>query len=208
LRVIDIEALAASQPQHLPYLHFIGSKALKAEAVSAVLGDFPAIAQTGFIPVGDLHLTGGFKDLVADTEDPAFSAAIGDKLGLDLVHKPRLATLRHRSAASDGRIHTDSDSKIATVLIYLNASWTAGGAGQLRVLRSGTDFEDYSAQISPVLGNIFGFRRAANSWHGHLPFAGERKVLQITWLTDDSHVARKTQTAKISRWLKRLNPFG
>jgi SM-20-related protein len=208
LRVINLEALAAFRPHPQPYLHFIGDNVLRAETAPAILADFPSINETGFFPVSTLNISGAFGDLVADTEDPAFSAAVGEKLELDLVHKPRLATLRHWSAASDGRIHTDSVSKIATVLIYLNESWLDSGAGRLRVLRNGKDFEDYSTEISPVLGSIFGFRRADNSWHGHLPFAGERKVLQITWLTDESKLARKTQTAKISRWLKRLNPFG
>jgi len=207
LHVLNLATVTGAPAITDPYRHFIGSDILSPENGAAVLADFPAIKQTGFFPVGDLHVTGNFEKLIADVNDPAFSAAVSEKLGLDLVDKPRLITLRHWSAASDGRIHTDSLSKIATVLIYLNESWRDSGAGRLRVLRNGTDFEDYTAEISPVLGTVFGFRRADNSWHGHLPFAGERKVLQITWLTDASKVAHKTRTAKLSRWLKKLNPF-
>ena len=207
MRVINLEAIAGTLPQPEPYRHFIGSNALKADAAQAVLKDFPKIRETGFFPVSDLEVTGAFQDLLADVDDPAFSAVVSEKLGLDLTDKPKLITLRHWSAASDGRIHTDSVSKIATVLIYLNESWQDAGAGRLRVLRSGSNFEDYAAEISPVLGNVFGFRRSDSSWHGHLPFAGERKVLQVTWLTDASKVAHKTRTARVSRWLKKLNPF-
>lgn len=207
MRVLNLDAIAATQALDQPYRHFIGADALKADAAPAVLRDFPAIKQTGFFPVGDLAVTGAFQDLLADVEDPAFSAAVGEKLDLPLIEKPKLITLRHWSAASDGRIHTDSVSKIATVLIYLNESWQDAGAGRLRVLRSADTFEDYAAEISPVVGSIFGFRRADNSWHGHLPFAGERKVLQVTWLIDQSAVAHKTRTAKVSKLLKKLNPF-
>lgn len=207
MRVLNLDAITAAPPISEPYRHFIGADALKPEATPAVLRDFPTIKQTGFFPVGDLPISGAFGDLVADVEDPAFSAIVSEKLDLPLTEKPKLITLRHWSAASDGRIHTDSISKIATVLIYLNEQWQDSGAGRLRVLRSGSDFKDYTAEISPVVGSIFGFRRADNSWHGHLPFAGERKVLQITWLIDASKVAHKTRTAKFSRLLKKLNPF-
>ncbi len=207
MRVLNLDAITKVLPMAEPYRHFIGAEALKADAAPAVLRDFPAIKQTGFFPVGDLPVAGAFADLLADIEDPAFSAAVGEKLDLPLTEKPKLITLRHWSAASDGRIHTDSVSKIATVLIYLNESWKDAGAGRLRVLRSADNFEDYVAEISPVVGSIFGFRRADNSWHGHLPFAGERKVLQVTWLIDQSAVAHKTRTAKVSKLLKKLNPF-
>ena len=207
MRVINLEAITGTVHQPEPYRHFIGNNVLKPESAPTVLADFPVIKQTGFFPVSDLTITGAFQDLLADVAEPAFSAAVSEKLDLELVGKPRLVTLRHWSAASDGRIHTDSVSKIATVLIYLNEQWRDAGAGRLRVLRSANDLEDYTAEISPVVGSVFGFRRADNSWHGHLPFAGERKVLQVAWLTDESKVGRKTRTAKWSRWLKRLNPF-
>ena len=207
MRVLNLDAITATQALDQPYRHFICAQALKPEATAGVLRDFPAIKQTGFFPVGDLTITGDFQNLLADVEDPTFSAAVSAKLDLGLVDKPKLITLRHWSAASDGRIHTDSVSKIATVLIYLNESWKDAGAGRLRVLRSASNFEDYAAEISPVVGSIFGFRRSESSWHGHLPFPGERKVLQVTWLIDAEAVAHKTRTARVSKLLKKLNPF-
>ncbi len=208
MHAINLEALAATSTLQEPYPHFIGGDIFKGGAATKVLADFPTLKQTGFFPVSDLKVTGAFEDLMQDINEPAFSALVGEKLGIDLTDKPKLITLRHWSAASDGRIHTDSLSKIATVLIYLNDSWLDSGAGRLRVLRNNHDFEDYSAEISPTVGSFFGFRRGENSWHGHLPFAGERKVLQIAWLTDASKVTNKRRSAKISRWLKRLSPFG
>jgi Rps23 Pro-64 3,4-dihydroxylase Tpa1-like proline 4-hydroxylase len=126
---------------------------------------------------------------------------------MDLVSRPTLITVRKWSAAGDGRIHTDSTSKIATLLVYLNAAWTDTGEGRLRVLRSATDFNDYTREISPVAGSVFGFKRTEQSWHGHLPFVGERRVVQITWLLDESKVAHKRRLGKFSRLVKKLNPF-
>src|SRR6185312_1882756 len=105
-----------------------------------------------------------------------------------------------------GRIHTDSISKIATLLVYLNAAWTDTGEGRLRVLRSAKDFNDYTTEISPVAGSVFGFRRTGNSWHGHLPFVGERRVVQMAYLRSQADYDRKTQRGRFSLFLKKLNP--
>ncbi len=207
MNVINLSAIVGAPLTREPYSYFIGSNVLKPEAVAGLMADFPTIRQAGFYPLSDIAVGGSFKNLVADLDDDAFSQAVGEKLEMDLVTRPKLITLRRWSSASDGRIHTDSASKIATTLIYLNEQWADNGAGRLRVLRQPGDFNDYAAEISPVAGNVFGFKRGENSWHGHLPFAGERKVVQITWLIDDSKVTHKTRTAKFTRWLKRLNPW-
>lgn len=207
MQIINFAAIEAAPAFDAPYRHFVGSSVLAPEAVPGLIADFPEIGQAGFYPVGDLTVTGAFAALMDEIAAPDFSRAVGAKLDMDLAGKPKLITIRKWSAASDGRIHTDSLSKIATTLIYLNERWQDDGAGRLRVLRGPKDFDDYDKEINPTVGSIFGFRRADNSWHGHLPFAGERKVVQITWLIDDSKVAHKQRTAKFTRLLKRLNPF-
>lgn len=207
MNVLNLEAIAAAPATAAPYPHFTAAEALKAAAVPSLMRDFPNIAKPGFFPIDDVPVIGAFADLLADLRDPAFSAAVGEKLGMDLVSRPTLITVRKWSAATDGRIHTDSTSKIATLLVYLNEAWTDTGEGRLRVLRSASDFNDYTSEISPVVGSVFGFRRSETSWHGHLPFVGERRVVQITWLLDESKVAHKRRLGKFSRFLKKLNPF-
>ena len=71
--------------------------------------------------------------------------AFAEKFGVDLTDRPTMITVRGRCQGKDGRIHTDSVTKILTVLIYMNAAWEAPG-GRLRVLRSPTDLEDYAAR--------------------------------------------------------------
>lgn len=202
--MIDLEALRAAPASTAPYPHFTTGGGVAAAAIPALLADFPDIAEPGFFPIDDVAASGSFAALLRDLQDPAFSAVVGEKLGLDLVGRPTLITVRKWSAAGDGRIHTDSASKLATLLVYLNAAWNDNGAGRLRVLRSDRSFDDYVAEISPVAGTIFGFRRTENSWHGHMPFVGERRVVQITWLVDESKVAHKRRLGKLSRWLKAL----
>ena len=45
-----------------------------------------------------------------------------------------MVTARGVSAARDGQIHTDSRTKLITVLIYMNNAWEAK-TGRLRLLR-------------------------------------------------------------------------
>jgi hypothetical protein len=208
MSLLDFSAISAAPAANEPYRHFLGDHALRPGAGAAVMADFPEIREPGFYPVTDLATKGRFAELIDELNAPEFSRVVGEKLEMDLVSKPKLITIRRWSAKTDGNIHTDSLSKIATTLLYFNEAWADNGAGRLRVLRGPKDFNDYAAEVSPTVGTIFGFRRADNSWHGHLPFAGERKVVQITWLIDDSKVAHKTRTARFTRLLKKINPFG
>ncbi|MBS0302906.1 MAG: 2OG-Fe(II) oxygenase, partial [Proteobacteria bacterium] len=47
-------------------------------------------------------------------------------------------------------------------------------------------------------------KRADNSFHGHLPYEGERRVIQVAWLTSEEEKLRKTQRGKFSRLFKKL----
>jgi hypothetical protein len=48
------------------------------------------------------------------------------------------------------------------------------------------------------------FKRCDNSFHGHLPYEGERRVIQVAWLTSEDEKLRKTKRGKFSRALKKL----
>jgi hypothetical protein len=51
------------------------------------------------------------------------------------------------------------------------------------------------------------FRRSEKSWHGHEPFEGPRRAIQMNWVTDKSVVAREQGRHRISSTFKKLNPF-
>ena len=69
-----------------------------------------------------------------------------------LKGRPPVTTVRGRCGLRDGKIHTDSTSKIITALIYMNEAWKPEG-GRLRLLRSGTDLNDIFVEVrqSPAL---------------------------------------------------------
>jgi len=111
----------------------------------------------------------------------------------------RLLNRRH------GTIHTDSKSKVATALLYLNPQWPDTSDGCLRFLGK---IDDIDATVTPELPPLYGefavFKRCDNSFHGHLPYEGERRVIQVAWLTSEEEKLRKTKRGKFSRLFKKL----
>lgn len=107
--------------------------------------------------------------------------------------------------ARDGQIHTDSRSKIITVLIYLNRKWESEG-GCLRLLRS-PSMEDCIAEVSPAAGTLIAFLNTENAWHGHPSYEGPRRVIQLNWVTDSGVVKREQNRHRFSAFLKKINPF-
>jgi SM-20-related protein len=51
------------------------------------------------------------------------------------------------------------------------------------------------------------FRRSANSFHGHRPHIGERRSIQLNWVTDQRVVRRELGRHRWSARFKALNPF-
>ncbi len=201
---LDLAALAAAPLAREPYEHVIVPGFVCAPALAAANEDFPEIGGPGSFPVATLAPGPGFDALLAALEGPGFEAAMAEKFGLPLAELPTIVTLRGRCREKDGAVHTDTESKVITVLVYLNQDWSADG-GRLRVLR-GPDLEDWAAEVPPNAGTLLAFRRSARSWHGHEPFAGERRVLQMNWVTEQKWVDRELKRHRLSARFKRLIP--
>lgn len=207
---INIDGLKSARTGRDPYNFLVGDNFIQNAAVEPLKSDYPDIKEPGFFTETDVNnrLHGAFTKLLNDLKSPEVSKIVSEKLDIDLVNKPKMITIRKISQAKDGRIHTDGEAKIATMLTYLNDQWDGTGAGCLRVLRNDKDFEDYVEQISPLTGTVFAFRRSDSSWHGHTPFVGERRVVQMTWLRSEADVARKEKRGALSHSLKKIFHLG
>jgi hypothetical protein len=203
MSVLDLDAFAATPLAREPYDHMNVTGFVAPAAIGRVLADFPPIAGPGSFPAAVLDYGPGFAALLAELEGPAVRDAFAAKFGMDLRHRPTMVTVRGRAQRKDGGIHTDSESKLITALIYLNTDWAAAG-GRLRVLRSPDDLDDYAAEVPPVAGTLLAFRRSERSWHGHHPFEGERRSVQLNWVTDAAVVRRELARHRVSAWTKRL----
>lgn len=203
---LNIAAFDAAPLQRAPFDHVIVQNLVNPQHLDAILAAFPDVPGPGSHSPKSLRIAQPLAALLADLEGDGFRAAIGRKFAIDLEGRPAVTTLRGELRASDGAVHTDSRSKLITILLYLNRDWHAAG-GRLRLLRS-PDLEDYAVEIAPEAGTLLAFRRSDTSWHGHARFAGPRRAVQMSYVTDRATALREERRHRVATTLKRLaRPF-
>ena len=203
MSTLNLPALEAATIEQDPYPYVILPNFVSQETLAEISRDFPKIDMAGLFPPSTLKYGPAFKKLVEEFEGPALRRAIGEKFGVDLTGKPTFLTVRTHARARDGQIHKDSRFKIITVLLYLNESWAADG-GRLRVLRSPTDIEDYVAEVPPDGGSCFIFRCTDIAWHGHKPFQGARRCIQMNYVVSQEMRDRELKRHSFSARMKKL----
>ncbi|NUO73303.1 MAG: 2OG-Fe(II) oxygenase [Frateuria sp.] len=189
-----------------PFPFLIAHGQLPDDARPELERDFPRYGSAGFFPYDPADCGPSINALVANLTAPAFASAIGAHLGIDdLGQYPTLVTLCRHLNKRHGTIHTDSRSKVATALLYLNNRWPDTSDGCLRFLRRIDDIDDVVVpELTPLYGEFAVFKRCDNSFHGHLPYEGERRVIQVAWLTSEEEKLRKTRRGKFARSFKKL----
>ncbi len=204
MRYLDIEKFRNADHQVDPFQFTIVPEFLSVERVKEVNADFPGIEKAGNFPIQDLAYGPHFKAFIEEIKSSAFREAIEGKFDVDLRGLDHLVSIRAFSHKTDGNIHTDAPAKIMTALIYLNEDWSSTG-GRLRLLRNANDIDDYVAEVPPVSGTLLMFKRSDNSWHGHKPFVGPRRTVQINWVTDAAAASKQyrpvTLKRKVKQWL-------
>lgn len=203
---LDLQRLSApAAPCAAPFPLFVVEDVLPAVARAALDADFPGYSSAGFFPYAATDCGPSVRQVVEQMTSREFGDAVGRRLGIEgLGAKPTLATLCRSLNRRHGTIHTDSRSKIVTALLYLNADWPATSDGCLRFLGRIDDIDSLVApEVRPVYGTLAAFKREENSFHGHLPFEGERRVIQVAWLTSEQEKLRKTKRGRFSRGIKK-----
>ena len=207
--LLRLDAFRATPLATLPFPHLIVDGFIGEAPLAAINVDYPQLTSPGSFPVDQVTFGPAFRALLEELESDEFREAFEEKFGLDLSGRPTITTVRGRCDPRDGKIHTDSKSKIITVLIYMNENWEDAG-GRLRLLRSAHDLNDIIVEVPPVAGTMLAFKRSNNSWHGHEPFAGERRVIQFNWLTTQGNqqiaMLRHHTSAAFKRVLQTLLP--
>lgn len=203
---LDLDAFRATPLKRQPYDYLVVPSFVKPAAFAEVVAAYPAVDKPGSFPPSTLECSARFQAFLAELEAEPFRRAIEEKFALDLSGRPTMITVRARTRAKDGTVHTDTESKIITALIYFNQSWDADG-GRLRILRRPDRLDDYAEEVSPYGGTLLAFRRSARSWHGHEPFDGPRRAIQLNWVTDQATVDRELTRHRVSAFFKKLNPF-
>ncbi len=203
LTYCDFDALEQSPLQRDPFDFLVVPDFIKADRFPAVIADYPAVPGPGSHPPAELEIRGRFKELMGELLGPQFRSAIERKFAIDLTGRPTMYTVRGFVRDKDGSIHTDSTTKIITVLLYMNERWQED-AGRLRLLRGPDDIEDYVAEVPPHGGTLLVFRRADNSWHGHKSISGPRRAIQLNWVTSQEVVDSEQRRHQFSTKFKKL----
>lgn len=200
---LNIDKLRQAKIQTEPYEYVIVPGFLSPESVSRINATYPKIEKGGSYPVESLDENMVIKEVIAELDGAEFEDVIEEKFDVALDGRPKMYSLRGYTRAKDGQIHTDSKDKIITVLLYLNENWQQPG-GRLRILKNGHDVDAFAAEVPPDNGTLLIFKRSDSSWHGHHPFEGPRRSLQMNWMTSEGSKGFHAIRHKISAAVKKL----
>ncbi|HXA77798.1 MAG TPA: 2OG-Fe(II) oxygenase [Candidatus Acidoferrales bacterium] len=207
MQIFDLETFRATPLGRDPYEHLVIPSFVKTDALEKINADYPRIEHAGSFPLDHLEFGPAFQAMIEALESEEFRKAFEEKFQLDLSNRPTTITVRGRCDTHDGKIHHDSASKIITVLLYMNPAWDDSG-GRLRVLRSRDSIEDVATEAPAAGGALVAFLRSDHSWHGHLPFIGERRVIQFNWVTDNESQRFAIFRHRVSASVKQMLSFG
>lgn len=180
--MLDLTRIRNAPVRPEPYPYFFVEGAIKAAEAPKVAADFPQIDRPGAINVDDTDFGPAFGALLEELRGDAFRRLIADKLAVDLDGRDIVVNVRGQMRLTDGNIHTDTPSKLVTVLVYFNAPGETDKTS-LRILKNGRDLEDFVEEFPPRLGNMVVFKVTPDCWHGHHAVAGKRLSLQLNYLS-------------------------
>ena len=182
MQIINNDKLsqATVNKEFFPFLHVenIFSDEVDSELI---IKDFPNIIDGGSfhadsVPSGEL-----VNKLICELESNEVRKILERKFDLNLEETKVTTTFRGFSRKKDGQIHTDSKTKIITVLLYLNKEWPENN-GNLRLLKGNNNLEDYIKEIPCTFGSMVAFKVTNQCWHGFKPYEGKRLSIQLNYI--------------------------
>jgi hypothetical protein len=198
-----LEALRGARVEADPFAYFIVPRFVNAAALDGIRADFPAIQHPGSFPLSTLSFGPAFAAFMAALQSADMTVAVGGKLGIDLSRSPTMVTVRGQSRAADGKIHTDSRTKLVTALIYYERQ-LGEPQGAPSVAAVAARPERHHRRSAPG-------RRDAACLQQHEQCVARlravlraRRVIQLNWVTDESVVRREQARHRLSAFFKRL----
>src|SRR6266480_2330700 len=119
--MLDLERLRATPLTREPFEFLIVPEFVKADARSAIHNDYPDVSRPGSFPLGEVSYGPAFAKLVEEMRSDEFRQAFEEKFNVNLANRPDMITVRGCCSEKDGKIHTDSETKVITILIYMNS---------------------------------------------------------------------------------------
>ena len=176
---------------------------LNEEDHKKIATDFPNINEGGSFPSNSVSYGESIQSLIDDLEGDQMRTILENKFQVDLKDKAVVSTFRGYSRIKDGKIHSDSKTKIITVLLYLNEKWDES-SGLLRMLKEKDNIDNYITEIPASMGSMVAFKVTNNCWHGFIPFEGKRCSIQLNYLYKEALSLHKVRH-KLSYFFKKLS---
>jgi SM-20-related protein len=89
------------------------------------------------------------------------------------------------------------------MLLYFNEGWPHEG-GRLRILRNGTDFENYAAEVLPLGGRLVAFKCTETAWRGLKSYEGVRRCVMCNYVAGVAALRRELTRHRFSASVKRV----
>jgi len=204
--MIDLDALAATPLQQVPYDWALVDGAFERERAPALIDTFPTrdfwqiAGHDGeksytydarpLVICGADHavelspLSEPWQEVVDDLLSPGYREALSTAIRRPLDDAVMEANIWRWPNQAHLGPHLDMTEKIVTHVFYLNAGWNPWWGGCLRILNS-KDEDDLASEIPPLLGNASILVRSDRSWHTVSPVGAApvpRRSLIVTWL--------------------------
>ena len=184
--MLNFESISNAEINSSYFPFFTVKDALSSkEFHSNLVSGFPSINKGGSFPLEAVALGESVQRLVEELESNKMRKILEQKFQVNLQDKPVVTTFRGYSRIKDGKIHSDSKTKIITVLIYLNDQWNHQN-GQLRLLKDKDNLKNYIEEIPATMGSLVAFKVTENCWHGFESFEGKRCSIQLNYLYENA----------------------
>ena len=200
--MINIDSINKAPLKTAPFPYFTVMQSMLDEKLPQLVQEFPAITRGGSFNKEDLDLSDNYDALHQSLDSAGFRQALSEKFDVDVIDAPIMLTYRGFSRNKDGRVHTDSKTKLLTILIYFNDGWSAE-TGKLRILNS-DDMNDIAEEVNPTAGCMIAFKVTDNCWHGYPSFEGTRNAIQVNFLASEAASKKHKFFHKMSAKLKSL----
>ncbi|MBT3504266.1 MAG: 2OG-Fe(II) oxygenase [Piscirickettsiaceae bacterium] len=200
--MINIDLLNKTPLKTEPFPYFSIEQSMLEDKLPQLIKEFPSIARGGSFNKEDLELSDNYEALHQALDSVDFRQALSEKFNVNVMTSPIMLTYRGFSRSKDGRVHTDSKTKLLTILIYFNEDWTAE-TGKLRILNS-DNMDDIAEEVNPTAGCMIAFKVTDNCWHGYPSFEGTRNAIQVNFLASEAASKKHKFFHKMSAKLKSL----
>lgn len=201
---LDLDKVITAKLNKIPYEYMVVEDFIKRQHIDMLYREFPKVIGRGSFSKHSLALSPSFASFLNEIEGIELKTLLAKKFSMDLSHRPAMSTIRGYTGPQDGKIHIDSKGKLVTLLIYMNRDWNEYEDGNLRILNSSEDIDNYAEEVPARAGTLLVFKCTSDAWHGHKSFSGPRKAIQTNYVVNYQYLFKEQLRHRASSLIKKI----